>query len=135
MATNRMRNHLRTVGIELFMTSDGETARGLVSHLAWIVGIGAEIAANTAPGSDLARRQHAMLRNLVQIATEGCAWRAALAEQIWTAAQEGHDLMVRHPTLGLAVLAGADHLAARVAAGDVCISDVAGAEIYREAAH
>lgn len=134
MAIHRMRTHMRTIGISMFMTADGEKATGLVSHLAWIVGIGAEIAASTAPGGDLARRQHAMLRNLVQIAVDGCAWRMALAEQLWAAAQEAHGLMVKHPTLGQRLIPGADYLAARIKDGQVRMSDVAGAEIYAASA-
>ena len=134
MAAARMRNHMRTVGIELFMTNDGEEARGLVSHLAWIIAMGAEISANRLPGSDVAKRQHCVLRNLVQIATEGCTWRASLAEAIWAAALEANGLLMQHPTTGLAVQAGADQLADSIKAGSVRMADVAGAEIYTAAA-
>lgn len=135
MATNRMRSHLRTVGIEVFMTNDGEPAPGLLSHLCWIIGIGAEIAAHITPGSEPARRQHTVLRNLVHIAAEGCTWRADLAEAIWEAALEANDLLIKHPSTGLAMVPGADHLAARVKAGQVRMSDIAGAEIYQGATH
>lgn len=133
MAVHRMRTHLRTIGISMFMTADGEPAAGLVSHLAWILGIGSEIAANTSPGSDAARRQHTMLRNLVQIAVDGCNWRAALTEQLWAAAQEANALMVQHPAIGQAMIPGADYLAERIKAGEVCMSDVAGVEVYAPA--
>ncbi len=134
MAAARMRSHLRTVGIELFMTGDGEQATGLVSHLAWIIGMGAEIAANLMPGNDVAKRQHMVLRNLVQIATEGCTWRSSLAEPVWDAALEANRLLMAHPTIGLAVQAGADSLADSIKTGSVRMADVAGAEIYRATA-
>lgn len=132
IAANRMRNHLRTVGIELFMTGDGDSATGLLSHLGWIVGIGAEIAVQTAPGSEIARRQHMVLRNLVHMAADGCTWRAALAEPVWAAALEANDLMVKHPTVGVAVAPGADELAERIRSGLARMSDIAGAEIYAQ---
>lgn len=135
VAVARMRNHMRTVGIELFMTDDAQPAAGLVSHLAWIIGMGAEISAQTAPGSEAARRQHMVLRNLVHMATEGCTWRAALAEPIWAAALEAHDLLTKHPSRGLAIVASADFLAERVKSGQIRMSDIAGAEIYQGAAH
>ncbi|PZP30468.1 MAG: hypothetical protein DI603_15200 [Roseateles depolymerans] len=134
MAVSRMRSHMRTVGIALFLTDDGAEARGLVSHLAWIIGMGAEISANRLPGSDVAKRQHIVLRNLVHIATEGCAWRASLAEAIWAAALEANGLLMKYPTTGLAVQAGADQLADSIKAGSVRMADVAGAEIYGAAA-
>lgn len=128
VAANRMRNHLRTVGIELFMTGDGERATGLLSHLGWIVGLGAEIAAQTSPGSEIAERQLTVLRNLVQMATEGSSWRAALAEPIWAAALEANELLVKHPAKGLAIAPSADYLAERIKTGQARMSDIAGAD-------
>lgn len=134
VAISRMRNHMRTVGIEVFMTQDGDEARGLLSHLAWVIGMGSEISAHLGPGSDQARRLHITLRNLVHLACHGCTWRADLAEPIWSAALESNDLLIKHPSIGLAVGPGADYLAERIKSGQVRMTDIAGAEIYKEAA-
>lgn len=133
VARATMRSHGRTVGIELFLTNEGEQAKGLLAHLAWIVGMGAEIALQELEGSETARRQHTVLRNLVQLAVNDCRWRAVLAEPIWAAVQEASELLMRFPLAGLRAQAGADFLAARVRAGAVQVDDVAGVELCQGA--
>jgi hypothetical protein len=133
VARATMRSHVRSVGIELFLTKEGEQAKGLLSHLAWIVGMGAEIALQELEGSETARHQHTVLRNLVQLAVNDCRWRAVLAEPIWAAVQEASELLMRFPLAGLRAQAGADFLAARVRTGAVLLDDVAGVELYQGA--
>ena len=45
VAKARMASHMTTVSIAVYMAADGEPARDLLSHLGWVIGIGAEIAA------------------------------------------------------------------------------------------
>ena len=131
VARNTMRGHVRTVGIELFLTRDGDQAKGLLSHLAWIVGMGAEISLQVMEDSPTARHQHTVLRNVLQLAINDCRWRADLAEPIWAAVQEASELLMAHPATALSVQAGAEFLAERVRSGAVRMADVAGAEIYQ----
>ncbi|MDH0866478.1 hypothetical protein [Mitsuaria sp. GD03876] len=131
VARNTMRSHARSVGIVIFLTQDGDHAKGLLSHLTWIIGMGAEIALQVVEGSVTARRQHTVLRNLVQLAIADCRWRADLAEPIWAAVEEARDLMMAHPNAAVVAVAGADFLSARVRSGTVRMDDVAGAEIYQ----
>lgn len=135
VARNTMRCHVRSVGIELFLTQDGDQAKGLLSHLAWIVGLGAEISLQVMEGSPTARHQHTVLRNVLQLAVNDCRWRGDLAESIWAAVQEASDLLMTHPSAALEAQGRADFLAERVRAGAARMDDVAGAEVYRRAAH
>lgn len=130
VAVNRMRNHMRTVGIEVFLMQEGENARGLLSHLGWMIGLGAEIAATVAPRSPQARTLHGALRTLLQTVVDGATWRIDQAEPLWQAAQQSHQLLVDNPHIGLAAEAGADYIAQRIKDGTASMADVAGAELY-----
>lgn len=130
VALNRMRNHLRTVGIEIFLMQEGENARGLLSHLGWMIGLGAEIAATVTPHSPQARTLHGALRTLLQTVVDGATWRSDQAEPLWQAASQSQQLLVDHPQVGMAAQASADYLAQRIKDGTACMADVAGAEVY-----
>jgi len=87
VAKARMASHMTTVGIAVYMTADGEPARDLLSHLGWVIGIGAEIAAEVAPGLPQAKRLHAALRTVIQLSMDN-AWQAAQAGVLSDAANE-----------------------------------------------
>lgn len=131
MAKHKMRSHLRTISIEIFLLQEGEFAKGLIAHIAWVIGLGAEIAAQTNPGSAQAKRLHSMLRNVVQLAIDGCTWRVELAEPIHQASQAAGDLLMKHADLAMACVPDADYIASRIDNAEIQMSDIAGAEVYQ----
>lgn len=134
IALARMRSHMTTVGVDIYLRTEGEASLDLLSHLAWLIGIGAEIAANVAPGQLEARRLHGALRSVIQMAAAGGAWKSALATTLHKAADDAKALLVKHPDLGLQFVPSGDFIAAKVKAGQVSLDDVAGAEIYQQQA-
>lgn len=40
----RMRSHMLTFGISMYLTDDGKPAVGLLAHLGWLLALGAELA-------------------------------------------------------------------------------------------
>lgn len=125
----QMAEHMTTIGLEIFLADDGTPQRELLAHLGWMVVIGAEVAAATAPGSTQARALHAALRTIVQMSTDD-AWQNAQAPVLHEAAEASKALLIAHSALALQLIPDADWLAARIRAGTAALSDLAGAEIY-----
>ncbi|WP_295548634.1 hypothetical protein [uncultured Pseudacidovorax sp.] len=129
IAKLQMAEHMTTIGLEVYLADDGSPQRELLAHLGWMVVIGAEVAAATAPGSTQARALHAALRTIVQMSTDD-AWQNAQAPVLHEAAEASKALLIAHSALALQLIPDADWLAARIRAGTAALSDLAGAEIY-----
>lgn len=129
VAKQAMAEHMTTIGINIYLMVDGEPPRDLLSHLGWIIGIGAEIAAIKTPGTAQAKRLHAALRTTIAIG-EANAWQCAQAPTLSNAADEAKSLLIGHADLALRLIPEADWIAARIRDGIVRLSDVAGAELY-----
>lgn len=130
VAREQMRSHMIDFSIALFMRDDGAPAGDLLAHLAWVLAIGAEIAAQQEFGSPLAKRLHAAVRTVVQMSATGNRWQAAQAGVLQEAAAEAKDLISANPIQPAARRDDAEWLASRVQAGAVTLADVAGSEIY-----
>lgn len=129
VAKAQMTSHMTTVSIAIYMATDGEPARELLSHLGWVIGIGAEIAAAVAPGLAQAKRLHAALRTVIQLSVDN-AWQAAQAGVLSDAATEASELLIAHPHIGVEQIPSGDYIASRICDGVARLTDVAGAEIY-----
>lgn len=133
VAIARMRKHLTTVRIGIYLADAGPVDRDLLSSLGWVIGMGAEIAATVAPGEPAARRLHAALRTLVQMSVDD-DWNPGQAAVMEAAAQEAHELLIQHAAVGLPLVPSADWLGASIRDGTLRLSHIAGAEIYSPAA-
>jgi hypothetical protein len=129
VALQRMSSHMTTVSIDIYLTADGEPARDLLSHLGWLIALGAEISATVKPGMPEAKRLHAALRTVIQMSVDN-AWQSSQAGTLDVAANESKALLIAHASIGLDLIASADWLASRIRDGQARLSDVAGAEIY-----
>lgn len=130
VALQRMRSHMTTVSIAIYMAEDGQPDAELLANLGWMLGIGAEIAVQLTPGTPEAKRLHAALRTVIAMSVDGATWQASQAPQVDGACNEALGLFTKHPHHGLDVIHGADWLASRIRDGQARLSDVAGAEIY-----
>lgn len=129
VAKQQMAQHMTTIGLEIYLADDGTPQRELLAHLGWMLGIGVEVAAATAPGSPEARALHAALRTIVQLSADD-AWQNAQAPVLHDAAEASKALLIAHSALAFQFMSGADWIAARIRAGTASLADVAGAELY-----
>ncbi|MDQ8035204.1 MAG: hypothetical protein REJ50_24635 [Bordetella sp.] len=126
-----MAEHMTTISIAIYLAADGAPQRELLAHLGWMLGMGAEIAAQLGMVGPLVqlKRQHAALRTVLQMSEQGW-WQAAQAPVLCDAATEAKDLLIAHPAIGATLIESADWLASRIRSGDARLSDVSGAELY-----
>lgn len=129
VAKKLMASQMTTISIAVYMTADGEPARDLLSHLGWVVAIGAEIAAAVEPGRAQAKRLHAALRTVIKLSIDN-AWQAGQAGVLSDAATEASELLIAHPHIGIEQIPSGDYIASRIRDGVAHLTDVAGAEIY-----
>ena len=129
VAKQLMAEHMTTISISIYLMSDGEPPRDLLSHLGWIIGIGAEIAAVKTPGAAQAKRLHAALRTVIAMG-ETNAWQSSQAPTLSDAADEAKSLLIGNAGLASRLLPDAEWIAARIRDGIARLSDVAGAELY-----
>ena len=134
VAREQMRRHMLDFSISLFMRDDGAPAGDLLPHLAWVLAIGSEIAAQQSFGSPAAKRMHAALRTVIQMSAAGNRWQAAQARVLHAAAAEAQALVSANPVQPVQRRDDAEWLASRVQAGVATLTDVAGPEIYAAAA-
>lgn len=137
VAAAAMRRHLVDFSIHIYLHDDGasgDDTRKLLAHLAWMIGIAAEVAAQRHPGSPQARRLHGAIRTVVQMSVDGGTWRAVHAPALQAAADEAQALMVTFSTLAMRLIPDGDYIAERVRTGAAVMADVAGAGIYNEPA-
>lgn len=131
-ALQRMHSHMTTISIAIYMADDGHADRELLSHLGWMLGIGAEIAVQRNPGTAEARRLHAALRTVVAMSVDGGAWQSSQAPALDSACNAALALFTAHPNQGLDLIPSADWIASRIRDGQARLTDVAGAEIYSQ---
>lgn len=136
LARERMRAQMVDFSIAVYMAPDGSQESELLAHLGWLLALGAEVLAQTAPHSLAARRMHGDLRTVLQMAEDGAIWQAAHAGALADAARRAKDATINHADLAMRLAIDADWIASRIRAGTATMTDVAGAEVYRtEAAH
>ena len=141
-ALNDMRTALTEVQLHIYGLPDGDRtdkALHLLSHIAWLIGMGAELSHHRAPGSPEARRLHGALRQVVDLCLRppGYTWRNQHATALELAAIDSHAMLLALPEISLQLLPGAEYLSNRIRSRTLIAADVAGAEIYaqpREAA-
>lgn len=131
LARERMRAQMRDFLIAIYLAPDGAEERELLAHLGWLLAMGAEVLAQTAPHSLAAKRAHGDLRTVLQMAESGARWQAVHAGVMADAAQRAKDATIKHADLALHLTTDADWIAARIRDGVAKVTDVAGAEVYR----
>lgn len=136
-AHEELRSALIEVQLHLYGLPDGDRspqALHLLSHLAWLIGMGAELAHALNPGGPEARRLHGALRQVLDLCLmgRGYTWRSEFAPVLERAAMDSHALLLARPELAVQMIPGANYLSNRVRSRSLTADDVAGAEIYRE---
>ena len=133
VVTEGMRTTLADIAIKAHLTPDGEVDRFLIAEFAFVIGLGAEVAI-AMQDEQRARRLHSALRTLLGMSVNGGRWQAAQSARMYELACEANKLAIDNVDLALPRYVGARNLSDAIAAGKARMEDVAGAEIYAQAA-
>lgn len=133
VVTEGMRKTLVDIAIKAHLTPDGEVDRFLIAEFAFVIGLGAEVAI-AMQDEQRARRLHSALRTLLGMSVNGGRWQAAQSARMYELACEANKLAIDNVDLALPRYVGARNLSDAIAAGTARMDDVAGVEIYAEAA-
>ena len=133
VVTEGMRKTLADIAIKAHLTPDGEVDRFLIAEFAFVIGLGAEVAI-AMQDEQRARRLHSALRTLLGMSVNGGRWQAAQSARMYELACEANKLAIDNVDLALPRYVGALNLSDAIAAGTARMDDVAGVEIYAEAA-
>jgi len=128
IAVRQIQQHLRNIQTLAYVLDDGEDAPDQLGHMAWIIGLGAEVA--FAVQSPHARRLHGALRTVHAMALGGYRWQAQQAPVVDAALGESAALITGHADIAWTMLAGAEWIAHRISTRTTRADDVAGAELY-----
>ena len=133
VVTEGMRKTLADIAIKAHLTPDGDVDRFLIAEFAFVIGLGAEVAI-AMQDEQRARRLHSALRTLLGMSVNGGRWQAAQSARMYELACEANKLAIDNVDLALPRYVGARNLSDAIAAGTARMDDVAGVEIYAEAA-
>lgn len=133
VVTEGMRKTLADIAIKAHLTPDGEVDRFLIAEFAFVIGLGAEVSI-AMQDEQRARRLHSALRTLLGMSVNGGRWQAAQSARMYELACEANKLAIDNVDLALPRYVGARNLSDAIAAGTARMDDVAGVEIYAEAA-
>ena len=133
VVTEGMRKTLADIAIKAHLTPDGEVDRFLIAEFAFVIGLGAEVAI-AMQDEQRARRLHSALRTLLGMSVNGGRWQAAQSARMYELACEANKLAIDNVDVALPRYVGARNLSDAIAAGNARMEDVAGVEIYAEAA-
>ena len=134
VVTEGMRKTLADIAIKAHLTPDGEVDRFLIAEFAFVIGLGAEVSCAMADDEERTRRLHFALRTLTGMSVNGGRWQAAQSARMYDLACEANKLAIDNVDLALPRYVGARNLSDAIAAGTARMDDVAGVEIYAEAA-
>ncbi len=133
VVTEGMRKTLADIAIKAHLTPDGGIDRVMIAEFAFVIGLGAEVAI-AMQDEQRARRLHSALRTLLGMSVNGGRWQAAQSARMYELACEANKLAIDNVDLALPRYVGARNLSDAIAAGTARMEDVAGVEIYAEAA-
>ena len=134
VVTEGMRKTLADIAIKAHLTADGGIDPILIAEFACVIGLGAEVSCALDDDEARTRRLHSALRTLVGMSVNGCRWQAAQSARMYELACEASKLSIDNVDLALPRYVGARNLSDAIAAGKARMEDVAGVEIYAEAA-
>ena len=119
VAMHALRGDILNMGIKCLAVEHGSAQRELLGQLAFMIGMGAEVAAKVQVLGENRRGLHQSLAQVLRMALDGCAWDASWAAQLQLALEVSAELMVDNHRLAMAVLPGAMALGEDVRVGRV----------------
>lgn len=124
-----MQATVRGLALACMYAEHGSEQRELLANVAFIVGVGAEVAAVVPVAGDNRAGLHQALVEVVRMACDGARWDAGWAAQLSLALEVSAEVMLQDAVRATAVAPGAQGLAADVRAGRVQMDAVAQLEL------
>lgn len=119
VALQALRQDMLSIGIKCLMAPHGSEQRELLAQLAFMLGIGAEVAAMATVLGDNRAGLHQSLKEVVLMACDGCRWDDAWAAQLQLALEVSAEVMMENTALAMRVMPGARALADDITAGRI----------------
>lgn len=116
---------VRGLALACMYAEHGSEQRELLANVAFIVGVGAEVAAVVPVAGDNRAGLHQALAEVVRMACDGARWDTGWAVQLSLALEVSAEVMLQDAAHATAVVPGAQGLAADVRAGRVRMDAVA----------
>ena len=125
VAMKNLHEDLLDLGITCLSAEHGSQQRCLLARLAYLIGLGAEVAAAYPVEGDNRAGLHQALTEIVRMACNGCTWDASWAAQLQLAADISSDLMLQHQQHAMRAEPAVKGLANRITAGCMRADQVA----------
>ena len=110
---------MAAVGDRCLQVAHESEQRELLASLAFMIGVGAEVAAVIPVLGDNRAGLHQALEEVVRMACDGCKWSAPWAEQLHLAMEVAAEVMMDDVILAMRVIPGAKDLAEDIMAGRI----------------
>ncbi|MDA8444797.1 hypothetical protein [Paracidovorax valerianellae] len=126
---------MAAIGHQCLQVGHQTEQRELLATLAFMIGIGAEVAAVVEVLGDNRAGLHQALEEVVRMACDGCRWSAPWAAHLHLALEVSAEVMLEDTVLAMMVLPGARDLANDIRAGRIRTDAVAPLEMpehYKE---
>lgn len=114
-----LRQDMLDIGIKCLTVEHGSEQRALLARLAFMLGVGAEVAAVAKVLGDNRAGLHQSLAEVVRMACDGCRWDDAWAAQLQLALEVSAEVMLDNTQWAMLVLPGARALADDISAGRI----------------
>ena len=114
-----LHRQVQEVALVCLAVEHGTEQRELLANLAFMIGIGAEVAAVATVEGDNRAGLHQSLAEVLRMACDGCRWDESWAAQLHLALEVSAELMLDNTHHAALVLPGARELAADVKAGRI----------------
>ena len=109
--------HMAVMGERCLQAPHESEQRELLASLAFMIGVGAEVAAVVPVLGDNRAGLHQALEEVVRMACDGCRWSAPWAAHLNLAMEVSAEVMMDDTVLAMRVIPGARALAADITAG------------------
>ena len=111
--------HMAVMGECCLQAPHESEQRELLASLAFMIGVGAEVAAVIPVLGDNRAGLHQALEEVVRMACDGCKWSAPWAAQLHLALEISAEVMMDDTILAMRVIPGAKDLAEDIMAGRI----------------
>ena len=114
-----LHSQMAAIGDRCLQVAHESEQRELLANLAFMIGVGAEVAAVAKVLGDNRAGLHQSLAEVVRMASDGCRWNADWAAQLQLALDVSAEVMMENAHRAMQVLPGARALADDIRAGRV----------------
>lgn len=119
IAMKALRQDMLDIGIKCLTVAHGSEQRALLARLAFMLGVGTEVAAVANVLGNNRAGLHQSLAEVVRMACDGCRWDGAWAAQLQLALEVSAEVMMENAELAMRVMPGARALADDITAGRI----------------